>query len=154
MVQNTYAKITALVVSLGIIMLSLIHPGNVISSFKNTLCPPFLHTSFLHAALNAWCLISLVFIYNISLIKLICAYAISISFTAFVMPYLPTVGLSGICFFLMGSIIFEVKRKIYYQIWITLYIAIGFIFPSVNGWIHLYCYIIGMLVAVLNKPIR
>ena len=57
-------------------------------------------------------------------------------------------------FALFGRISFEVKRKLYYQAWMIAYLVIGFLFPNVNAWIHLYCYAIGFAVALINKPIK
>lgn len=65
----------------------------------------------------------------------------------------PTVGLSGVVYVLFGSISFEVLRKRYYQCWMLFYIGIGFFMPNTNAWLHLYCYLCGFVVALLNKPI-
>lgn len=40
---------------------------------------PFFHANVLHAALNAWCLLSIVFIYDISLWRLICSYVVAVT---------------------------------------------------------------------------
>ena len=66
----------------------------------------------------------------------------------------PTVGLSAVVFVLFGSISFEVVRKWYYQGWMLLYLVVGFLFPNTNAWLHLYCYLAGLLVALLNKPVK
>ena len=34
----------------------------------------------------------------------------------------------------------------------ALYISVGFLFPLVNGWLHLYSYVAGLFVGVLNMP--
>lgn len=122
----------------------------------------FFHSSFLHAVLNAWCLLSVVFVFDVSLSLFITAF-----FTASLFPVdtlyhlmplssleVPTVGLSGVCYALMGMMAFRVQRKLYYQAWLAFYIGLGFLFPNVNGWIHLYCYVAGLLIGLLNKPIR
>ena len=67
---------------------------------------------------------------------------------------LPTVGLSAMIFVLFGSISFEVLQKWYYQAWMLFYLTIGFFFPNTNAWIHLYCYIAGLVIALMNKPIK
>lgn len=113
----------------------------------------FFHTSLVHAAVNAWCLLSILFLYEVSWRRIGCAYVIAITVPGFVLSAVPTVGLSALCFALMGSIAFQVRRKLYYNGCMALYIAIGMVLPSVNGWIHLYCYLAGLLVGFLNMPV-
>lgn len=115
---------------------------------------PFYHVNLLHALLNVWCLLSVVFIYDTSLWRLVFAYVIALSVPSLLISTTPTVGLSGVVFALFGSISFEVERKTYYQLWMSAYLVVGFLFPNTNAWIHLYCYIAGLLAALLNKPVR
>lgn len=115
---------------------------------------PFYHANLLHAILNAWCLLSIVFIYDTSIWRLTLAYIIAVTIPSLFLSVIPTVGLSGVVFALFGSISFEVGRKLYYQLWMLAYLAIGFLFPNTNAWVHLYCYIVGLLVALLNKPVK
>ena len=115
---------------------------------------PFYHAGLLHALLNAWCLLSIVFIYNITLWRLSLAYVIATTIPSLFLSHIPTVGLSGVVFVLFGSISFEVGRKLYYQLWMLVYLTAGFLFPGTNAWVHLYCYAAGVAVALLNKPIK
>ncbi len=127
---------------------------------KNRMLYSFFHVNLLHASLNAWCLLCLVFIYRISLRRLLFSYCIA-SLAPIELVHLfsdivaaPTVGGSVIIFFLMGSISFEVARKRYYQAWMGFYLFSGFLFPNTNAFLHLYGYLAGLLVALLNKPIK
>lgn len=113
----------------------------------------FFHASFVHAALNAWCFISVLFLYEITWPRLAVAYVIAVAVPEFILSSVPTVGLSAVCFALLGSLAFQVKRKLYYNGCIALYIVLGFLFPLVNGWLHLYSYVAGLLVGFLNMPI-
>lgn len=115
---------------------------------------PFYHANLLHVALNAWCLLSIIFMYDISLFRLTLAYIIAVSIPSFFLSDIPTVGLSGVIYALFGSISLEVQRKVYYQLWMLAYIILGFLFPNTNGWVHLYCYTAGVIIALLNKPIK
>lgn len=117
------------------------------------LCYSLFHASLLHAVLNAWCFLSVVFLYKIKMWQLIIAYTIAVSVPDFVLLTIPTVGLSAVCFALFGIIAFQVKRKIYYNVYMAAYITIGLIFPQVNGWLHLYSYVAGLLVGFLTMPI-
>lgn len=114
---------------------------------------PFFHAGLLHAAVNAWCFLSIVFLYDVSAWRLLTAYIVAVVVPGFLLSEVPTVGLSCICFFLLGSLIFEVRRKLYFMSCMALYIAVGFLFPSVNALIHLYGYLAGLLVGLLNAPL-
>lgn len=115
---------------------------------------PFYHANLLHATLNAWCLLSVIFIYDISQWRFALAYIIAVTIPSFCLSGIPTVGLSGVVFTLFGSISFEVHRKAYYQLWMLAYLVAGFLFPNTNALIHLYCYMAGGVVALLNKPVK
>jgi len=121
---------------------------------------PFFHANLLHATLNAWCLLSIVFIYDIKIWRLLLSYIIAATIPIDTLGNfidnmtLPTVGLSAMIFVLFGSISFEVLQKWYYQAWMLFYLTIGFFFPNTNAWIHLYCYIAGLVIALMNKPIK
>ena len=115
---------------------------------------PFYHANVLHATLNAWCLLSVIFIYDISLWRFFLSYIIVVTIPSFCLSGIPTVGLSGVVFALFGSISFEVQRKAYYQLWMLAYLVAGFLFPNTNALVHLYCYMAGGAVALLNKPVK
>lgn len=160
-------KITALITSAAVVLLSLfISPKwNTVGiyaecSVLGRLLYSFYHVNILHALLNTWCLLSLMFFYDITIWRLLLAYIIAITIPIDTLGRfiesmtLPTVGLSAVVFVLSGSISFEVLRKWYYQAWMLFYIIIGFLFPNTNAWLHLYCYLAGLVVALLNKPIK
>lgn len=77
----------------------------------------------------------------------------AVAVPGFLLSDVPTVGLSCVCYFLLGSLIFEVRRKLYFMSCMALYIAVGFLFPSVNALIHLYGYLAGLVVGLLNAPL-
>ena len=112
----------------------------------------FFHASVLHAVVNVWCFISILFLYNISWWRVAVAYLIAVFAPDTVLSTTPTVGLSAVCFALLGSIAFLVKRKLYYNVCMAVYIALGFLFPLVNGWLHLYSYLAGLLVGFIDMP--
>lgn len=121
---------------------------------------PLFHAGIIHATLNAWCLICIVFVYNVRFPLLILAYITAVTYPIDTITKLlslssmPTVGLSGIVFFLFAAICFQVNRRLYYQTWIISYLAVGFLLPQTNAWLHIYCYACGMIVALLNYPIK
>ena len=161
------AKATSLLISILVFCLSLqdMADWSAVGIFTGCglgcrMLYPFYHANLLHATLNAWCLLSVIFIYDISLWRLAFAYIIAISFPVDALACLgvevldPTVGLSGVVFAIFGSISFEVQRKAYYQLWMLAYLVAGFFFPNTNALVHLYCYLAGGAVALLNKPVK
>lgn len=169
MVREAKAKAASLMLAAGVILLYFLG----LDAEKYGLCVGatlfqrlsfhFFHASFLHAALNAWVLLSVAFLFDISIYPIITAFVIAsafpINFLHDLMPcaetlLLPTIGLSGVCYALMGRIAFMVAKKWEYQGWMAFYIGVGFLFPNMNGWIHLYCYLVGLVVGFLNKPLR
>ena len=120
-------KITALLISAMIVCLSFsrewdwqtvgIYAG---SNMPERLLYPFFHTNMFHALLNSWCLLSIIFIYDIGIGRLLSAYMIAVTVPVDTLGYFttmdsPTVGLSGLVFALFGSISFEVgSRKKYH----------------------------------------
>lgn len=159
-------KATSLLLSIVVVVISLIGFSNwntigiyAGASWVGRLLYPFFHANIIHALLNAWCLICIIFIYDIKITRLLLAYIVAVTFPIdtlshlLPLPTLPTVGLSGVVFFLFGSISLEVSRKLYYQLWMVFYIGIGFFFPNTNAWLHLYCYLCGLVYSILNYPI-
>ena len=152
-------KIASLVVSL--ISVVLVFSGMPLSSvgissgcdITDRLLYSFYHVNVIHAALNVWCLLSVVFLYDVSIWRLLLSYAAAVSIPSFILGNVPTVGLSAVVFFLFASISFEVVRKWHYQSWMLFYLVAGFFFPNTNAAVHLYCYACGMLYALLNKPV-
>lgn len=115
---------------------------------------PFLHGSLLHCALNCWCLLSIVFFRRIPLWQLIAAYLIAITYPADLLGVqTATVGLSGVCFALLGIISLASIRCWLNIIAIGTFICVGFLLPNINASLHLYCYLAGLLVSLLTTPI-
>lgn len=152
-------KIVSLVISLTIISISLFAPYEwynvgiyANAPWGNRWIYLFFHAGLFHALLNAWCLLSIVFIYNISCIRMLLAWIVAACVPNFLMDCQPTVGMSVSVFFLLGSISFEVQRWRYFQFVMLLYLLMGFLLPDSNGLLHLYGYVCGLGFALLNKP--
>lgn len=159
-------KVAAIIIALSVTALSFVQVSDWTAVGICRSCPPsarmfypFFHSGFVHAVLNAWCLLSVVFIYDVSYLRMLFAYVVAVTIPVdtlgtFLSLDSPTVGLSGVVYVLFGTISFEVARKRYYQFWMLCYIAVGFLFPNTNAWLHLYCYLCGLAFALLNKPIN
>lgn len=159
-------KVAAVTVAGGVTALSAFHVAGWHSvgicahaPWTARLLYPFFHAGVIHAALNAWCLLALVFGHGITWKRMLAAWFMAVTvpvdaLSAFLPFDNPTVGLSGVVYVLFGSISFEVLRKRYYQCWMIFYIGIGFFMPNTNAWLHLYCYLCGFIVALLNYPFK
>lgn len=113
---------------------------------------PFLHVNFLHALCNAWCLLSIVFCYNATLGQMMTAYGVAITVPSGLLCDTPTVGMSGLCFALMGVVMQRVRRKRLLHLWVLAFIAMGLLFPNVNVQLHLYCFYLGIVLGFLFVP--
>lgn len=159
MVSGKETKVASLVLTVIIAVLLLI-PIDVKAagmsqgcSLWQRMCYPFLHASILHAAVNCWCLLSIVFNRTIMMWQMIAAYAVAVSYPSVWMGQTVTVGLSGMLFALLG-IISVMSRKCYLNVAVIgSVILFGYLFPNINASLHLYCYIAGLAVGAINKPV-
>lgn len=116
---------------------------------------PFFHANILHASVNAYCLLCIMFVYDVSWRMILLAYTVSVTVPVGLLGCTtPTVGLSGLVFFLFGSLSFSVVRKWYYQAWMVTCLTVGFFNPHTNALLHLWCYAVGFIVSLLNLPYK
>ena len=155
-IQKTAGLLIALVLLVGSLLY--IPDWYAVGVFKD--CPlwsrlgySLFHASFLHALLNVWCFLSILFLYNIKVWHILAAYAIAVAVPSFVLSSTPTVGFSAVDYALLGIVATMVGRKVYYNLCIGIYILVGFLFPFVAGWLHLYSYVAGLVVGLLTMPI-
>lgn len=127
-------------------------------SLAERLAYPFLHANILHAGLNCWVLLSVVFLYDASPRTLLLAYIIAVSFPATQLSALSsqlstniTVGFSGINYALMAMIIPQVKQPRPYIITVLAYILVGFLFPNCNNLLHLYCFLLALPLSMSRR---
>lgn len=185
MVRRKKTKTAALVLTVLCLLLSV--ASSVLDGIpigKLGICPgcplyarllySFFHASIPHAIINSWCLLSIVFVYDVPMAYLVSAYIIAVTFPAshfsFVISHLggnaaaPTVGLSAVCFALLGMVSFQAKRRRFFHAWVLSFIVVcGFLLPllcSVCGYtiatpnniLHIYSYVAGLMVGFLNSP--
>jgi len=143
---NTGTKWAALAIATAALVLSPfdgsgIHVG---CSLLSRISYPIFHVNLLHAFCNAWCLISLIFLYDLPWWKLALAFVLSVTVPTCLLSTTPVVGMSGACFALMGLVVPVVRRKVLLLGWINLFLVLGFMFPNVAAWVHVYCFVVGL----------
>ena len=116
------------------------------SSLSAMLLYSFIHVNILHAFMNLSTLLILWYYYYPKAWMVLTSYIIAISYPATLFHTAPTVGLSGFCYALMALLSIHVLRKRYWHTTICSMILISFFLPRFNGYIHLYCYAVGMCV--------
>lgn len=148
MVRAKETKTTSLILTAVVMVLSVAMPGGcgigltAGGSVVGRLLYPFMHVNILHAGMNCWCLLSVVFLYDLPLWTLLASYLVAVCVPAELVPGL-TMGMSGICFCLLGMSSWLVQRKLYYNAMAVAFMGMGFLFPNCAAWIHVYCYVLG-----------
>ena len=112
----------------------------------------FCHATFVHAILNAWALLSIAFIYEPKMRQLNMAYIIAILCPK-ALCTAPTIGLSVVIYALLGMMSFRVRDIGFYQLCMACSLIAGCLFPYSNGGVHIYAYIIGLVIALFDTPI-
>ena len=138
---------------------------------------PFIHAHPLHAAVNGWVLLQLAFRTPLTLRRLLLAFVVAWSCPAFIAVW-PTagtdlfvgtsamvdpsamtaltaapstvVGLSGVLYALFGMWMPRVANRLRYNAIVALWLAAGLCTASVAVGLHLYCYLLGILLGFLQ----
>lgn len=163
MVSEEKAKAASLVLTLTVIVLALC-PVDISGIGIRQGCPlwqrlsyTFLHAGIMHAIANCWCLLSLTFGQRVRLWQLAVSYAIAVTYPVDTIcslqaSCLSTVGMSGLCFALIGIITPSARRAAFF-LSLAMLLAAGFLFPGVNATLHLYCCLAGLIVGLLTTPV-
>ena len=138
---------------------------------------PLIHAHPLHAAVNGWVLLQLAFRTPLTLRRLLLAFVVAWSCPAFIAVW-PTagtdlfvgisamvdpsamtaltaapssvVGLSGVLYALFGMLMPRVANRLRYNAIVALWLAAGLCTTSVAVGLHLYCYLLGILLGFLQ----
>lgn len=152
-------KDTALIISAIVIILSVVMPNptgigmSADSPLWTHLTYQWFHSGIIHALLNVWCLLSIVFIYNVSIFRMLTAFVVSASVPASLIGDIQVIGMSGICYALLGLLSFSVNRKLYYQVYLWSAILFGLVLPNIAVGVHAFCFAIGTFLSLLTTPI-
>lgn len=154
MVREKAAQISALVIIVLCFVLRVL-PIDIDSvglyhhcCFANRLIYHFIHVGWIHLIANSWFLLCIVFLYRITPVMMMESFVIASSFPCSVTSLigytmLPTVGLSGFIYALLGLYSSFCRLKIRYHAWFLFFILIGFFISGGNALLHLYCYLLG-----------
>ncbi len=164
MAQGKIQKVLALTVSaLTIILYVVVRlvPGVSAADFGLSagaplflrLAYPFFHAGAFHLLINVWVFLSVVFLWTPAPWKMIAAYLAAVLVPVCCLGPWPTAGLSVIIYFLLGDVTVRARKRLSFCLWCLLYIVIGFFLPHVNALIHLYAYLCGILVSLLDTPL-
>lgn len=155
MLRRKKTKTAALLLSLIILMFFNISPCDVGlfegCDFHNRMTYHFFHANILHLVLNLWCFLSCVFLTDMPPSKILIAYIIAV--TVPTTTSTPTIGLSGVCFAMLGFIMWQARNKVSYNISVLscLILPIILLPRSVNNFLHAYCYIISVIIGFCAK---
>ncbi len=120
----------------------------------------FFHAGLPHCLVNCWCLLSIVFIYEVPVSRLAVSYIVAVLYP-FASTY--TVGLSAVCFCMLGQVVWLSRRKLFFHTWVVSFIVAGIILPymfrsfglniaSPDNTLHIYSYVVGLMVGFFNSP--
>lgn len=113
----------------------------------------FFHASIIHAALNAWSIVAIAVKYSPPLKFLLIAFIIATLIPEALLQSTPIVGLSGVCFAMLGSCLVWSHAVFNSYLYVALFLAVGFLFPQVAAILHAYAFVSGAAVALLFVPI-
>ena len=111
---------------------------------------PLVHTGLIHAAVNVYVWLKVVFFCDIHPRQLLRAWLVACScpVTLATIGGSTTdqvVGLSGVIYALLGMLMPQVRDRRAFNIWIAAYLFIGWLVGGVAVGFHLYCYMMGCL---------
>lgn len=156
MLRREKTKVASLLLSLvmAVLMLVPVSPADVGvyagCHVWGRLTYSFFHAGVIHLLLNLWCFLSCVFLADVSAGTLAAAFIIAC--TVPVLTSVPTVGLSGVCYALLGFIMLKSADKIRYNVYIMFSILLpALILPhAVNNVVHAWCYAVAAIAGTVK----
>lgn len=110
----------------------------------------FFHVNAFHAIANAWCLLGLVFLYNVRTSDLIIAFSVAASFPIQLCSA-PSVGLSGLLYALMGLVFPNVRNQLCFLACIFSWNCVALVVGGFGVEVHAYCFAVALLNWYLYK---
>ncbi len=117
---------------------------------------PLAHAGIIHATLNVYVWLQIVFFCGVRSRQLLTAWVIACSCPAAVATWGGTVGthvvgLSGVVYTLLGELSLRAKAPVSFHLWVAAYLAMGWLVGGVAVGFHLYCYVAGRLSALIFR---
>ena len=111
---------------------------------------PLVHTGLVHAILNVYVWLQIVFFCPIRLRHLMTAWLIACSCPSAIATLGAAatdhvVGLSGVIYALLGAQMTHAKDPFSYNLWIAAYLLTGWLIGGTAVVFHLYCYLMGII---------
>ena len=150
MAKHEKTKILSFVLSAVIIVVSLLdidfshYALSPLNSPFGNIAYHFFHVNILHAIVNVWCLLGIVFFYKIRVRDFIIAFAVAASFPT-QLCIAPSVGLSGMLYALMGLIMPQVYSRTYFIACLVLWNVVAWIVGGFGVEVHAYCFVVALL---------
>lgn len=113
------------------------------------------HANIWHLLCNVWAFLTIAFYWNVTASRLCLAYILASTYPQELFGGNPIVGISGLIYVLVGMSALNpptTKGKIKYNAYVLLTISAGLVIPMISVGVHAYCYVAGVLVALLNYP--
>ena len=112
---------------------------------------PLVHTGLVHAILNVYVWLQIVFFCPIRLRHLFTAWLITCCCPTAIATLGAAstdhvVGLSGIIYVLLGTQMNRARDRVSYNIWIATYLFMGWLIGGIAVAFHLYCYLMGIII--------
>lgn len=120
------------------------------SSWETSLTFHFVHGNFFHLLLNWWCLLSISFIYRFRWFDALAAWLIASCYMF--AGTQPIVGMSGIVYVLIATMVMDRKYDGKFQVWslvLVMILATGLI-QNIGLGIHLWSFGLGTIYGVLK----
>lgn len=157
--KNTACKWVALTYSVVLLFLYVTHrtlqPLASGAPWWHHLAFHHYHASVFHLLCNLWAFLTIVFYMNPSILRVLSAFLLASTFPVSWLGDSSVVGLSGTIYVLCGMYSLSaptLRGRVRCNIIMLMFIMTGLMFPSVCVSIHLYCYVLGLIIAVVNYP--
>lgn len=156
MVRSEKAKTASLILTVVIFLLLPFEAKGIYrgASIIDRCLYPLFHVNVFHALLNVWCLLSIAFNLRVNLAQLLLCYAVAATYPVDTISALtgvtaPTIGLSGVCYALIGMTFYQFGDKLTYAIATAIVFLIGHLMGASNNILHIYAFVAGLLISTI-----
>lgn len=152
-------KTSVLIIVLAVIVLHVISPDisrygvGIGSPAWTRLTYSFFHASWLHLLINIYVLLTLGFALDLRMGELVISYVLACAVPSFCIGVLPTVGLSGMIYAMLGMRTMRNSNPGSVILNVVLITAASIFLSHIAWRLHAYCYCSGLLISVLSTPL-